>query len=62
LRTRHTTAERGGSSYSTTNFISWVADCMGVENSTSDNSSNNKDSSRINIKIVYLILLYLLGY
>ena len=35
---------------------------MGVENSTSDNSSNNKDSSRINIKIVYLILLYLLGY
>ena len=56
----HTTAERGGSNYSTTNFISWVAECMGVSNSTSD-SSNNKDSSAINIKIALLNIIIFMG-
>ena len=60
----HTTAERGGSSYSTTNFISWVADCMGVEYTTSDttseSSSNNNDSSGININIAFIFLIFII--
>jgi hypothetical protein len=45
----HNTAERGGSSYSTSNFISWVADCMGVDSSDSSSSSSSSDSSSIYI-------------
>ena len=44
----HVTAERGGSNYSTDNFINWVAQCMGVDPSDSSDSSdpsNPSDSS-----------------
>ena len=69
----HNTAERGGSSYSTTNFISWVADCMGVEyttsettsnttsDTTSESSSNNNDSSGININIALFNIIIFIG-
>ena len=64
----HTTAERGGSSYSTTNFISWVAECMGVENtsdsssSSSDSSSSSSDSSSgISIKIAIFKIILIIG-
>ena len=64
----HNTAERGGSSYSTTNFISWVAECMGVENtsdsssSSSDSSSSSSDSSSgINIKIAIFKIILIIG-
>ena len=65
----HNTAERGGSSYSTTNFISWVAKCMGVENtsdssssSSSDSSSSSSDSSSgIHIKIAIFNIILIIG-
>ena len=59
----HNTAERGGSSYSTTNFISWVAECMGVEiTNTSDYSSSSSDSSSgINIKIAVFNVILIIG-
>ena len=66
----HNTAERGGSSYSTTNFISWVAECMGVEttnttdssSSSSDSSSSSSDSSSgINLKIAIFNIILIIG-
>ena len=47
---KHTLAERGGSSYSTSNFISWVAYCMGVDPS-------NSASSYINYSLIYVFLI-----
>ena len=46
----HNTAERGGSSYSTSNFISWVAYCMGVDPS-------NSASSYIDYSLIYVFLI-----
>ena len=65
----HNTAERGGSSYSKTNFISWVAECMGVENTTTDSSSSSSDSSSsssdsssgIHIKIAIFNIILIIG-
>ena len=59
----HNTAERGGSSYSTSNFISWVADCMGVEDSSDSSSSSSSSSSSdssgifINYSLIYIFLI-----
>ena len=56
----HNTAERGGSDYSTTNFISWVAECMDVQDSSSDSSSDSDSSSGI-IKIVFFNIILIIG-
>ena len=58
----HNTAERGGSSYSTTNFISWVCDCMGVECSTSSSSSSSSsNSSNFYLKNSLIYLYVMIG-
>ena len=58
----HNTAERGGSSYSTTNFISWVCDCMGVECSTSSSSSSSSsDSSNFYLEYSLIYLYVMIG-
>ena len=47
---KHILAERDGSSYSTSNFISWVAYCMGVDPS-------NSASSYIDYSLIYVFLI-----
>ena len=41
----HTTAERKGSSQSTSNFISWINTCMGVSNNDNINTGNNDNQN-----------------
>ena len=61
----HTTAERKGSSYSTSNFISWVADCMGVSSDSDSDSNINYESDnssnflkRSLITLIFFICLF----
>ena len=63
----HTTAERKGSGQSTSNFISWVNNCMSVttnENANNDNNGEGESKTghlyyKINIEL-FIFLLFLL--
>ena len=63
----HTTAEREGSGQSTSNFISWVNNCMddaGSGNTNNDNSGKRTRRSdhsyyKMNIKYIILLLVFL---